>query len=106
MPAASSQKLGLCDTWCLSSEIVPWQTFLGLCDTWYCLSEIVLAGNLLVALFSLFSGVREPGIRTKACVVNRYPPRRSQAETAVPFLTELVPFELEMNYTKCQEGKQ
>jgi hypothetical protein len=56
MSAASSQKLGLCDTWYFSSEIVPWQTFLGLCDTWYCLSEIVLAGNLLVALFSLFSG--------------------------------------------------
>jgi len=50
--------------------------------------------------------VREQGIRTKACVVNRYPQQRSQAETAGAFLTELVPFKLEMNYTKCQEGKQ
>jgi hypothetical protein len=50
--------------------------------------------------------VREQEIRTKACVVNRYPQRKSQAETAGPFLTELVPFKLEMNYTKCQDGKQ
>jgi hypothetical protein len=45
-------------------------------------------------------------MRMKAGVVNRYPQRSSQAETAGPFLTGLVPFELEMNYTKCQEGKQ